>query len=104
MTPKNKFSGWRLLNTDYDSTADVLHFSVGRSRPTMGKNKGNGVTVRYPLDDPNNACGVTISQFRALGWVNEIGRLSAAIASQLSVQEQQVSAKLGDLVQQIERR
>jgi hypothetical protein len=87
-------SSVRLLVTDYDSTADVFSVSLGRARPTMGHTKDNGIVVRYALDDPKNACGVTIFQFQALGWASKLTQLSAAIADILSVEEDRVFAKI----------
>ena len=87
-------SSVRLLVTDYDSTADVLSVSLGRARPTIGRIKDNGIVVRYALDDPKNACGVTVFQFRALGWASNLVQLSAVIADILSVEQERVSAKI----------
>ena len=52
------------LNWEYDEEADVLYISVGKPRPAVGVDIGEGVTVRYD-DKKNEVVGVTIIGFRS---------------------------------------
>ena len=51
------------LNWEYDEEADVLYISVGKPRPAVGVDIGEGVVVRY--DNKKRAVvGLTIVGFR----------------------------------------
>ena len=52
------------LNWEYDEEADVLYISVGRPRPAVGTDIGDGVIVRYDAKKKEVA-GLTILGFRA---------------------------------------
>ena len=78
------------LVADYDHTADALYFSIGDARPSVGKNAGNGITVRYPLDDPQNAWGVVVFGFTRNGWARDLSKLAKLIANLLSADLGQV--------------
>ena len=100
MTTPRKTGFARLLIADYDCTANVLCISIGRSRPTIGQNRGDGFVIRYALNDPKNAYGVTFFQFKTRGWANDLPRFSALIASLLAVDQEQVSSKIERLLRQ----
>ena len=51
------------LTWDYDEEADVLYISVGRPRPAVGVDVGEGLIVRY--DEANHeVVGLTIIGMR----------------------------------------
>lgn len=52
------------LNWEYDEEADVLYISVGKPRPAVGTDIGEGVIVRYD-DKKQEIVGLTIIGFRA---------------------------------------
>ncbi|MBI1870964.1 MAG: DUF2283 domain-containing protein [Chlamydiae bacterium] len=51
------------LNWDYDEEADVLYISIGRPRPAVGVDIGEGVIVRYD-EKKKEVVGLTIIGFR----------------------------------------
>lgn len=52
------------LNWEYDEEADVLYISVGKPRPAVGADIGEGVVVRYD-EKKREVVGITILGFRA---------------------------------------
>jgi len=80
-----KQTGQATLVADYDAITDALYISVGDARPSEGRGAGNGVVVRYPLTDPENACGVVVRRFVANGWVSDLPKLATLVAKLLSV-------------------
>ena len=52
------------LNWEYDEEADVLYISVGRPRPAVGLDIGEGVVVRYD-QKKQEVVGLSILGFRA---------------------------------------
>jgi len=52
------------LNWEYDEDADVLYISVGKPRPAVGADIGDGVIVRYD-QKKKEVVGITIIGFRA---------------------------------------
>jgi uncharacterized protein YuzE len=52
------------LNWEYDEEADVLYISVGKPRPAVGTDIGDGVVVRYD-NKKKEIVGLTILSFRA---------------------------------------
>ena len=52
------------LDWDYDAEADVLYLSVGKPRPAVGVDIGDGVVVRYD-DERREVVGVTLIGLRA---------------------------------------
>jgi hypothetical protein len=85
MNVLNKFAATDFeLTAEYDADADTLHVSLGYSRPSIGKRAG-GCIVRYPLNDPNNACGIIVLEFRGAGWATEVVKLTSVVAKLLSV-------------------
>ena len=52
------------LNWEYDEDADVLYISVGKPRPAVGTDIGDGVIVRYD-EKKREVVGITIIGFRA---------------------------------------
>jgi uncharacterized protein YuzE len=52
------------LSWDYDEEADVLYISVGKPRPAVGTDIGDGVIVRYD-EKKKEVVGITILGFRA---------------------------------------
>ncbi|MBI2871471.1 MAG: DUF2283 domain-containing protein [Candidatus Omnitrophica bacterium] len=55
--------GKRSLNWEYDEEADVLYISVGKPRPAVGVDIGEGVIVRYD-QKKKEVVGLTIIGFR----------------------------------------
>ncbi len=55
--------GETALNWEYDEEADVLYISVGKPRPAVGTDIGDGVVVRYD-DKKKQVVGLTIIGFR----------------------------------------
>lgn len=51
------------LNWQYDEEADVLYISVGKSRPAVGVDIGQGVIVRYDKKK-KEVIGLTIIGFK----------------------------------------
>ena len=51
------------LNWEYDEEADVLYISVGKPRPAVGVDIGEGVIVRHD-EEKNEVTGITILAFR----------------------------------------
>jgi uncharacterized protein YuzE len=51
------------LNWEYDEEADVLYISVGKPRPAVGTDIGEGVVVRYDAER-REVVGITILGFR----------------------------------------
>ena len=51
------------LNWEYDEEADVLYISVGKPRPAVGVDIGEGVVVRYD-EKKKEVVGLTIIGFR----------------------------------------
>lgn len=51
------------LNWEFDEEADVLYISVGKPRPAIGTDIGEGVIVRYD-DKKKEVVGITIIGFR----------------------------------------
>ena len=51
------------LNWEYDEEADVLYISVGKPRPAVGTDIGEGVIVRYD-QKKKEVAGITILGFR----------------------------------------
>ncbi len=51
------------LNWDYDEEADVLYISVGKPRPAIGTDIGDGLVVRYD-NKRKEIIGLTILGFR----------------------------------------
>jgi uncharacterized protein YuzE len=47
------------LNWEYDEEADVLYISVGKPRPAVGTDIGDGVIVRYD-EKKKQVVGITI--------------------------------------------
>lgn len=78
------------LIADYDDIADALYVSLGDARPSEGRSVGNGIVVRYPLNDPENASGVVIRHFVTNGWTSDLAKLATLIADLLSVDLGQV--------------
>ncbi len=52
------------LNWEYDEEADVLYISVGKPRPAIGLDIGEGVIVRYD-QKKQEVVGLSILGFRA---------------------------------------
>ena len=52
------------LNWEFDEEADVLYISVGKPRPAVGADIGEGVVVRYD-ERRKEVVGLTIIGFRA---------------------------------------
>jgi uncharacterized protein YuzE len=52
------------LNWDYDGEADVLYISVGKPRPALGVDIGDGVIVRWD-EQKREVVGLTIIGLRA---------------------------------------
>ncbi len=52
------------LNWEFDEEADVLYISVGKPRPAVGADIGEGVIVRYD-EKKKEVVGLTIIGFRA---------------------------------------
>lgn len=52
------------LNWEFDEEADVLYISVGKPRPAIGTDIGEGVIVRYDKKK-KEVVGITIIGFRA---------------------------------------
>lgn len=52
------------LNWEFDEEADVLYISVGKPRPAVGTDIGEGVIVRYDKKK-KEVVGITIIGFRA---------------------------------------
>ncbi|MBW4483292.1 MAG: DUF2283 domain-containing protein [Tildeniella torsiva UHER 1998/13D] len=51
-------------NWDYDDEADILYLSVGKPRPAVGVDIGDGVVLRY--DEANReVVGLTVIGLRA---------------------------------------
>jgi uncharacterized protein YuzE len=51
------------LNWEFDEEADVLYISVGKPRPAVGADIGEGVIVRYD-EKKKEVVGITIIGFR----------------------------------------
>ena len=51
------------LNWEYDEEADVLYISVGKPRPAVGLDIGQGVVVRYD-QKKKEVVGLSILGFR----------------------------------------
>ncbi|HTN42932.1 MAG TPA: DUF2283 domain-containing protein [Nitrospiria bacterium] len=51
------------LNWEFDEEADVLYISVGKPRPAVGTDIGEGVIVRYD-EKKKEVVGITIVGFR----------------------------------------
>jgi uncharacterized protein YuzE len=49
---------------DYDAEADVLYLSVGKPRPAVGEDIGQGVVLRYDRN-ANELVGLTVIGLRA---------------------------------------
>ena len=56
--------GKQPLHWEYDEEADVLYVSVGKPRPAIGTDIGEGVIVRYD-EKKKEVVGITIMGFRA---------------------------------------
>jgi len=52
------------LDWDYDAEADVLYISVGKPRPALGVDIGEGVIVRWD-EQEREVVGLTIIGLRA---------------------------------------
>jgi len=52
------------LNWEYDEEADVLYISVGKPRPALGVDIGEGVIVRWD-EQKREVVGLTILGLRA---------------------------------------
>ena len=52
------------LNWEYDEEADVLYISVGKPRPAVGTDFGEGVIVRYD-ENKKEVVGISIIGFKA---------------------------------------
>jgi uncharacterized protein YuzE len=52
------------LDWDYDEEADVLYISVGKPRPALGVDIGDGVIVRWD-EQKREVVGLTIIGLRA---------------------------------------
>ena len=52
------------LNWEFDEEADMLYISVGKPRPAVGTDIGEGVIVRYD-EKKKEVVGLTIIGFRA---------------------------------------
>jgi len=52
------------LNWEFDEEADVLYISVGKPRPAVSTDIGEGVIVRYD-EKKKEVVGITILGFRA---------------------------------------
>ncbi len=52
------------LNWEYDEEADVLYISVGKPRPAVGVDMGEGVIVRWD-EHKREVVGLTILGLRA---------------------------------------
>ena len=52
------------LNWEFDEEADVLYISVGKPRPAVGLDIGEGVVVRYD-QKKQEVVGLSILGFRA---------------------------------------
>lgn len=52
------------LNWQYDEEADVLYISVGKPRPAVGTDIGEGVIIRYD-EKKKELVGITIIGVRA---------------------------------------
>ena len=65
---------------DYDAEADVLYLSVGKPRPAVGEDIGQGVVLRYDRN-ANELVGLTIIGLRArLAQVLETSSESGSFA------------------------
>lgn len=53
----------RGLNWEYDEEADVLYISIGKPKPAVGTDIGEGVIVRYD-EKKKEIVGLTIIGFR----------------------------------------
>lgn len=51
------------LNWDYDEEADVLYISIGKPKPALGTDIGEGVVVRYD-EKKKEVVGITLVGFR----------------------------------------
>ncbi|MBD3233201.1 MAG: DUF2283 domain-containing protein [candidate division Zixibacteria bacterium] len=60
------------INWDYDEEADVLYLSIGKPKPAVGLDIGDGVVVRYD-EKQKEVVGLTLIGLRArlLNGLNE---------------------------------
>jgi uncharacterized protein YuzE len=63
------------LSWEYDEEADVLYISIGKPRPAVGTDIGDGVVVRYD-EKKKEVVGVTIIGFRSRTLQSMKGRRS----------------------------
>lgn len=54
----------RTINWDYDEEADVLYLSLGKPRPAIGIDIGDGIVVRYD-ETHREVVGLTVIGLRA---------------------------------------
>ena len=61
------------LNWEYDEEADVLYISVGKPRPAIGTDIGDGTIVRYDKKK-KEVVGLTILGFRSRTLQSIVGK------------------------------
>lgn len=86
-----------VVEADYDRLADVLYLSLGPPKPDEGENTGQGVVLRFSMDD-NSPSGVTVIHFKRLRWPDKIGVLSDIIAKHLRVSERNIKEVINSVV------
>jgi len=80
------------LIADYDDVRDALNisFSLRDACPSEGKSAGNGIIVRYSLNDQREVLGVLVRHYVRSGWASDEANLATIIARLLSVDVGQV--------------
>lgn len=85
MIEENALAGPRRLMSDYDSDLDILYISKARAQPSMAKNNGTGIVVRYSMGSPSRPFGVNIEKFKATALASDMSELSNVIARLLYI-------------------
>jgi hypothetical protein len=84
----------RPLVSEYDSDSDILYIAKTRAQPTVAKNNGTGIVVRYSMASPGRPCGVNIEKFKAAGMADDLPELAKVVARLLYVDSESVLAAL----------
>jgi hypothetical protein len=82
------------LASEYDSDSDTLYISKLRAQPSVAKNNGTGIVVRYSMASPRQPYAVNIEKFKATASAGDLAELSSVIARLLFTDRESVLAAL----------
>lgn len=80
-----------VLQASYDSTSDVLYFSLGDPVPNETEGVANGVELAFDLET-GTPCGGAVIGYRQYEWPHHLDKLATIIGNHLGMAPDVVEA------------